>query len=57
VAQKFSLRRSQVFAAVLEATGVDLKQPASGENIVRAIEHLELLRMGGAKLPPAERAS
>ena len=45
------MRRSEVIAAVLSATGVDLKQPQSGDAIVSAIEYLELLRMGGAPLP------
>ncbi|HEX5161214.1 MAG TPA: hypothetical protein VFV88_05800 [Steroidobacteraceae bacterium] len=51
VAEKLRVPRSTVIAAVLGATGVDLMQPASGEDIVKAIEYLELLRMGGAKLP------
>jgi len=52
VARKLRVPRSRVIAAVLDATGIDLKQPGSGEAIVSAIEHLELLRMGGAKLSP-----
>ena len=50
VAEKLRVRRSEVIAAVLGATGVDLKQPQSGDAIVSAIEYLELLRMGGAPL-------
>jgi hypothetical protein len=56
VAQKLSVRRSVVIAAVLGATGVDLKKPTSGDAIVSAIEYLELLRMGGIKLPQREGA-
>jgi hypothetical protein len=52
VAQKLRVPRSQIIAAVLGVTGVDLEQPSSGEAIVSAIEYLELLRMGGAKVSP-----
>jgi hypothetical protein len=56
VAEKLRVRRSVVIAAVLEATGVDLKQPPTGDAIVKAIEYLELLRMGGARLPVKDGA-
>jgi hypothetical protein len=51
VAEKLRVRRSEVISAVLEETGVDLKGQPSGDAIIKAIEYLELLRMGGAKLP------
>jgi hypothetical protein len=51
VAGKLRVRRSEVIAAVLSETGVDLKQPSSGDAIVTAINYLESLRLGGAALP------
>ena len=55
VAEKLRVKRSVVIAAVLESTGIDLASPASGEAIVKAIDYLELLRMGGAKLPASAK--
>jgi hypothetical protein len=44
--------RSVIIRIVLERTGTDLKQPSTAEEIVAAIEYLELLRMGKEPLPP-----
>ena len=54
VAEKLKVPRSVIIRIVAERTGTDLKQPASAEAILAAIDYLELLRMGKEHLPPED---